>query len=69
MNLHKMIAELQDERERIDRAIEALERLKQRRAGRRGHAQAWLKKQLAEISNAERKAIPQRLEAESRTEN
>jgi hypothetical protein len=39
MDLHRMIAELQAERERIDQAIEALERLTNKNASRRTPAQ------------------------------
>lgn len=37
-----MIAELQDERQRIDEAIEALERLSAGKSRRRGRPPAWL---------------------------
>ena len=47
MDLHKMIIELQAERERLDQAIEALERLS-KNAPRRGRPPAWLKKQTDE---------------------
>ena len=47
MDLNKMIAELQAERERLTQAIEALERLSTGdSSNRRGRAPAWLKKEL-----------------------
>jgi hypothetical protein len=45
MDLRKMIAELQAERQRLDQAIEALERLSSKAMPRRGRPPAWLKKQ------------------------
>ena len=43
MNLSKMIAELTAERNRLDEAIMALERLSVGQARRRGRPPAWLK--------------------------
>ena len=43
MNLQKMIAELQAERDRLDEAILALERLSTSHSKRRGRPPAWLK--------------------------
>lgn len=44
-----MIAELQAERQRLDQAIEALERLNTKGLPRRGRPPGWLKKSLEEI--------------------
>jgi hypothetical protein len=46
MDLNKMIAELQAERERLDQAILALERLSAGQTRRRGRPPRWLKEQL-----------------------
>ncbi len=46
MDLHKMIAELQSERDRLDQAILALERLSAGQARRRGRPPRWLKEQV-----------------------
>lgn len=46
MDLHRMIAELQAERQRLDEAIQALERLSAGKARRRGRPPAWLKAQV-----------------------
>ena len=46
MDLHKMIAELQVERQRLDEAIQALERLSAGKSRRRGRPPNWLKKQM-----------------------
>lgn len=46
MDLHKMIAELQAERQRLDEAIQALERLSAGKARRRGRPPAWLKEEV-----------------------
>ena len=46
MDLQKMIAELEAERQRIDQAIEALERLSNSGSPRRGRPPAWLKNQI-----------------------
>jgi hypothetical protein len=48
MDLRKMIAELQAERQRLDQAIEALERLSAKGSPRRGRPPAWLKNQREE---------------------
>jgi hypothetical protein len=45
MDLLRMIAELQDERRRLDEAIEALERLSEGSKSRRGRPARWLKKE------------------------
>jgi hypothetical protein len=46
MDLLRMIAELQDERHRLDEAIEALERLSAgNRSRRRGRPARWLKEE------------------------
>ena len=42
MDLHRMIAELRDERQRIDEAIAALERLSAGKSRRRGRPPGWL---------------------------
>ncbi len=46
MDLHRMIAELQAERQRLDEAIQALERLSAGNARRRGRPPAWLKDEI-----------------------
>jgi hypothetical protein len=46
MNLHKMIAELQAERQRLDEAIQALERLSAGKTRRRGRPPNWLKERM-----------------------
>ncbi len=43
MNLQKMIGELQAERDRLDEAILALERLSTSNSKRRGRPPGWLK--------------------------
>ena len=45
MDLSKMITELQAERDRLDQAILALERLMHKNQPRRGRPPAWLKQQ------------------------
>jgi hypothetical protein len=45
MNLSKMIAELQAERDRLDEAILALERLSVSNSKRRGRPPRWLQEQ------------------------
>ncbi len=52
MDLQKMIAELQSERQRLDQAIEALERLSSKGTPRRGRPPAWLKRELEELEPA-----------------
>lgn len=46
MDLQKMIAELQAERDRLDEAIQALERLSSSQTRRRGRPPAWLKEEV-----------------------
>jgi hypothetical protein len=46
MDLVKMIAELQAERQRIDEAIQALERLSAGKVRRRGRPPSWLKDEM-----------------------
>jgi hypothetical protein len=46
MDLLKMIAELQAERQRIDEAIQALERLSAGKVRRRGRPPGWLKDEI-----------------------
>jgi hypothetical protein len=46
MDLLKMIAELQAERQRIDEAIQALERLSAGKMRRRGRPPSWLKDEI-----------------------
>lgn len=46
MDLHKVIAELQAEKNRIDEAIQALERLSAGNARRRGRPPNWIVEQL-----------------------
>jgi hypothetical protein len=48
-----MITELEAERERLDHAIEALERLSVKGVPRRGRPPAWLKKQIGEMKKDE----------------
>lgn len=43
MDLNRMIAELRDEKQRLDEAIEALERLSMGTAKRRGRPPKWIK--------------------------
>ena len=46
MDLHRMIIELRDERQRMDEAISALERLSAGKARRRGRPPGWLTSEL-----------------------
>ena len=46
MDLQKMIAELEAERDRLDHAILALERLSAGKLGRRGRPPKWLKDEM-----------------------
>ena len=52
MDLQKMIAELEAERNRLDQAIDALERLSTTNGPRRGRPPAWLKKQTDTADNS-----------------
>ncbi len=54
MNLQKMIAELQAEKDRLDHAILALERLSTLNPKRRGRPPRWLKE--AEAAAQEKRA-------------
>jgi hypothetical protein len=45
MNLEKILADLHDEKRRIDEAINALERISAGRPRRRGRPPRWLKEQ------------------------
>jgi hypothetical protein len=54
MDLNKMIAELQAERDRLTQAIEALERLNTGNSSRRGRPPAWLKKELESDNDSAR---------------
>lgn len=57
MNLHRMIMELQDERQRLDEAIEALERLSSdSKVRRRGRPPRWLKSETDKDGNVERQS-------------
>jgi sugar-specific transcriptional regulator TrmB len=56
MDLRKMIAELQSEKQRLDRAIEALERLSSRNPPRRGRPPSWLKEQIEGLTGSEESA-------------
>jgi hypothetical protein len=47
MDLQKMIAELEAERDRLDQAIIALERLSAGETHKRGRPPKWLKEQIA----------------------
>lgn len=46
MDLHKMIAELQAERQRLDEAIQALECLSAGKVRRRGRPPRWLHEEI-----------------------
>ena len=46
MDLHKMISELQAEKNRLDEAIQALERLSAGKIRRRGRPPRWVSEQL-----------------------
>ncbi len=56
MDLHKMIAELQAERQRLDEAIVALERLSEGKARRRGRPPGWLKDEIERQSPGSEKS-------------
>ena len=56
MDLHKMITELQAERQRLDEAIQALERLSVGQARRRGRPPTWLKEEVQKQSPGSEKA-------------
>jgi hypothetical protein len=51
MDLLKMIAELEAERNRLDHAIVALERLSAGKARRRGRPPRWLKDEIQRMTN------------------
>jgi len=51
MDLHKMIVELQAERQRLDEAIQALERLSAGKVRRRGRPPRWLKDEVQRQSS------------------
>jgi hypothetical protein len=53
MDLLKMIAELEAERNRLDHAIIALERLSAGKARRRGRPPRWLKDEIQRITQEE----------------
>ncbi|MBV8550035.1 MAG: hypothetical protein JOY54_01955 [Acidobacteriaceae bacterium] len=57
MDLLKMIAELQAERDRLDQAIIALERLSAGKAKRRGRPPRWLRE---EMQKSEQEGSPAR---------
>jgi hypothetical protein len=52
MDLHKMIAELQAEKERLDEAIQALERLTAGKIRRRGRPPRWLSEEIQRQSRS-----------------
>jgi hypothetical protein len=52
MDLHKMISELQAERQRLDEAIQALERLSAGSQRRRGRPPRWSASELGRQENA-----------------
>jgi hypothetical protein len=56
MDLLKMIAELEAERNRLDHAIVALERLSAGKARRRGRPPSWLKDEIDRVTKEERAA-------------
>jgi hypothetical protein len=61
MDLLRMIAELQDERHRLDEAIEALERLSASSKSRRGRpAVRWLKEEADQQIENSGQALPVR---------
>jgi len=51
MDLRKVIVELQAEKNRLDQAIEALERLANKSVPRRGRPPAWLKKEMSRMDS------------------
>jgi hypothetical protein len=57
MDLQRMITELQSEKQRLDQAIEALERLSIKGVPRRGRPPAWLKKQMDEMHSRQQQAV------------
>ncbi|HEY3936031.1 MAG TPA: hypothetical protein VGL97_01270 [Bryobacteraceae bacterium] len=52
MDLHKMITELQAEKERLDEAIQALEKLTAGKIRRRGRPPRWLSDEIQRQPNA-----------------
>lgn len=54
-----MISELQAERQRLDEAIQALERLSAGKARRRGRPPAWLKEEIQRQAPGSEKAEPE----------
>ncbi len=56
MDLLRMIGELQAEKERLDEAIQALERLSARKLRRRGRPPRWLKSEIQAQSSETEKA-------------
>jgi hypothetical protein len=67
MDLRRMIAELQSEKERLDRAIEALERLSAKNAPRRGRPPGWLKKQIDGDKSSDETPEPDKSQAAKAT--
>jgi len=61
MDLHRMISELQAERQRLDEAIQALERLSAGKARRRGRPPAWLKEEIQRQAPGSEKPEPETL--------
>ncbi len=61
MDLHRMITELQAERQRLDEAIQALERLSAGKARRRGRPPAWLKEEVQRQAPGSEKPEPESL--------
>ena len=51
MDLHKMIVELESERDRLNQAIFALERLSAGKAKKRGRPPKWLRPDRSDLSN------------------
>jgi hypothetical protein len=51
MDLHKMIVELESERDRLNQAIFALEQLSAGKAKKRGRPPKWLQPDRSDLSN------------------
>ncbi len=59
MDLLKMIAELQTEKQRLDEAIQALERLSLADSRRRGRPPRWAKEAVEESEEQKNEAVPE----------
>ena len=60
MDIDKILSELRSESERIDEAIQMLERLAARKGRRRGRPPAWLKESLSAEIGEQGKAVSPR---------